>query len=58
MSAPGQIVLMGSGELTPTMVPVHRELLRQFDGPRATRHAWIPLDAISSCSVGWPARNV
>ena len=35
MSGPGQIVLMGSGELTPTMVPVHRELLRQFDGPRA-----------------------
>ncbi len=35
MSAAGKIVLMGSGELTPTMVPVHRELLGQFDEPRA-----------------------
>jgi peptidase E len=26
---------MGSGELTPTMVPVHRELLARFDEPRA-----------------------
>ncbi len=35
MSVPGKIVLMGSGELTPTMVPVHRALLRHYDSPRA-----------------------
>ena len=36
MSSAGKIVLMGSGELTATMVEVHKELLAgQGEGPRA-----------------------
>jgi len=33
MSAKGKIVLMGSGELTATMVEVHKDMLARYDPP-------------------------